>query len=148
MSRKLSCSRNGFWFKTRCRGAKRSSRSSFKPVEGPRCLYFATGRQGKASFSFMFAYRSEHFYKKSCLRGNFSRRKDQMMRFALGDTVAFRRDIVAKCSNPCHVASVRGIVKAISGEWLFLEDTQGKARVMPMKSMAKVARSGVILELV
>jgi len=38
--------------------------------------------------------------------------------------------------------------QASPGEWLFLEDPAGRARVMPIASMCRVAGNGVILELV
>lgn len=71
-----------------------------------------------------------------------------MGQIRLGDTVAFRRDVAKKCSNADQVAAIRGVVTEIAGNWLFVKDAIGRVKVMPMSSMSKVARNGVILELV
>jgi hypothetical protein len=73
-----------------------------------------------------------------------------MSRIKVGDTVAFRRDVVRKCghSNGVGVGAVRGVVTEISGDWLFMTEAGGRNKVMPVTSMCKVAHNGVILELV
>lgn len=71
-----------------------------------------------------------------------------MSRIKVGDTVAFRRTVAARCGNPQPVAAVRGVVTAIAGEWLFMQQTDGTPKVMPLGSMCKVARNGLVLELV
>lgn len=70
-----------------------------------------------------------------------------MSKIRVGDTVAFRRDVAKNC-NSAAVADFRGIVSGIAGEWLFIEESSGRTRVMPVTSMARVAPNGVILELV
>ncbi|HZW22472.1 hypothetical protein [Noviherbaspirillum sp.] len=70
-----------------------------------------------------------------------------MLSIRVGDTVAFKRSVAQKC-NSGDVAAFRGVVTGIAGEWLFLEDLAGRARVMPIASMCRVAGNGVILELV
>ena len=70
-----------------------------------------------------------------------------MSNIRVGDTVAFRRSVAEKC-NSQEVNAFRGVVTGIAGEWLFLEDTAGRPRVMPINSMSRVAPNGVILELV
>ncbi len=69
-----------------------------------------------------------------------------MGRIQVGDTVAFRRDVVARCQLR-GVADFRATVTRICAGWLFLRDAGGCIRVMPAASMCKVARSGVVLEL-
>jgi len=73
--------------------------------------------------------------------------EDIMLSIRVGDTVAFRRSVAQKCDSG-DVAAFRGVVTGIAGEWLFLEDPAGRARVMPIASMCRVAGNGVILELV
>lgn len=65
----------------------------------------------------------------------------------VGDTVAFRREVVKKCDSPA-VADYRGVVAGIAGEWLFIEEASGRTKVMPITDMCRVAPNGVILELV
>lgn len=70
-----------------------------------------------------------------------------MSNIRVGDTVAFRRDVAVRC-NSKDVAEYRGIVTGIAGTWLFIEETSGRTKVMPIESMSRVAPNGVILELV
>jgi len=65
----------------------------------------------------------------------------------VGDTVAFRRDVVKKC-NSSAVADFRGVVTGIAGAWLFIEERTGRTKVMPITDMCRVAPNGVMLELV
>jgi hypothetical protein len=71
-----------------------------------------------------------------------------MSRIRIGDTVAFRRSVATRCPAPEKIASIRGTVTAISEGWLFLRDAAGRERVMPSASMSRVAKNGLILELV
>lgn len=70
-----------------------------------------------------------------------------MPNIRVGDTVAFKRSVAQRCSSE-EVAAFRGVVTGIAGEWLFLEETSGRTRVMPINNMCRVAANGVILELV
>ena len=70
-----------------------------------------------------------------------------MSRIRVGDTVAFRREVAAKCASPA-VAQFRGVVTGIAGDWLFIEEASGKTRVMPIADMVRVAPNGAILEAV
>jgi len=70
-----------------------------------------------------------------------------MLNIRVGDTVAFKHSVAQKCSSG-EVAEFRGVVTGIAGDWLFLEDAAGRARVMPIASMCRVAGNGVVLELV
>jgi ribosomal protein L19 len=72
----------------------------------------------------------------------------KMSKFQVGDTVTFRREVVGKCGHTPALAEYRGTVTAISGAWVFLAEKCGRAKVMPVTSMCKVARSGAVLELV
>ena len=65
----------------------------------------------------------------------------------VGDTVAFKRSVAQKCSSE-EVAEFRGVVTGIAGEWLFIEESSGRTRVMTIDSMCRVAANGVLLELV
>lgn len=73
-----------------------------------------------------------------------------MKSIAVGDTVTFRRRIAAACQAPAESAlqAFRAVVTEVAGEWLFLREQCGRERVMPLASMCKVARNGVVLELV
>ena len=68
-----------------------------------------------------------------------------MLSIRVGDTVAFKRSIAQKCGSE-ELAEFRGIVTGIAGEWLFIEDSSGRTRVMPIDSMCRVAANGVFLE--
>lgn len=70
-----------------------------------------------------------------------------MSKIRVGDTVAFRRQVAAKC-NSRDVADYRGTVTGIAGTWLFIEEATGRTKVMPIENMCRVAPNGVILELV
>ncbi len=70
-----------------------------------------------------------------------------MSRIRVGDTVAFRREVAAKCTSQ-EVKEFRGVVSGIAGEWLFIDEASGKSKVMPIANMVRVAPNGVILELV
>lgn len=70
-----------------------------------------------------------------------------MSNIRVGDTVAFRRDVAVKCLSR-EVADYRGVVTGIAGEWLFMEESSGRTKVMPIRNMSRVAHNGVILELV
>lgn len=70
-----------------------------------------------------------------------------MSRIRVGDTVAFRREVAARCTSP-EVMEFRGVVSGIAGDWLFIDEASGKAKVMPIENMVRVAPSGAILELV
>jgi hypothetical protein len=70
-----------------------------------------------------------------------------MIRFRIGDTVAFRRDVAARCMSD-DVKKFRARVEAIAGGWLFLREDSGREKVMRADSMSRVAHNGVILELV
>lgn len=70
-----------------------------------------------------------------------------MSRIRVGDTVAFRRSVATRC-NSQELADYRGIVTGIAGDWLFIEEANGRTRVMPLDSMCRVAPNGVILEMV
>lgn len=65
----------------------------------------------------------------------------------VGDTVAFRRDVVQKC-NSAGVADFRGVVTGIAGDWLFIEEASGRTKVLRTADMCRVAANGVMLELV
>lgn len=69
------------------------------------------------------------------------------MGIRVGDTVTFRRRVIDACAVPMMQA-FRATVTEITGEWLFLQEAGGKLRVMPADTMCKVARNGVVLELV
>jgi hypothetical protein len=71
-----------------------------------------------------------------------------MSRIRIGDTVAFRREVARRCGHSEDVAAVRGVVTDINGNWLFMKETGGRTKVMPVTIMCKVAHNGVILELV
>lgn len=70
-----------------------------------------------------------------------------MSRIRIGDTVAFRRDIVRRC-NAKGITEYRGKVTDIADGWLFMAEACGRIKVMPATNMCKVAHNGVILELV
>jgi hypothetical protein len=70
-----------------------------------------------------------------------------MSRIQVGDTVAFRREVVGRCGSH-GVAAFRGKVTEVAGEWLFLQERCGRRKVMPAANMCKVAPSGVVLQLV
>lgn len=70
-----------------------------------------------------------------------------MSNIRVGDMVAFRRDVAAKCASP-EVSDFRGVVTGIAGDWLFIEEPSGRTKVMPIANMARVAPNGVILEVV
>lgn len=70
-----------------------------------------------------------------------------MLNIRVGDTVAFKRAVSQKCSSD-EVAKFRGVVTGIAGDWLFIEEANGRTRVMPINSMVRVATNGVVLELV
>jgi hypothetical protein len=70
-----------------------------------------------------------------------------MSRISVGDTVAFRREVVGKC-NSNSIAAFRAKVTEIAGDWLFLTEACGRRKVMPATNMVKVARSGAVLQLV
>jgi hypothetical protein len=70
-----------------------------------------------------------------------------MSKIRVGDTVAFRRDVAVKCTSR-EVADYRGVVTGIAGDWLFMEESSGRTKVMPIRNMSRVAHNGVILELV
>lgn len=71
-----------------------------------------------------------------------------MSRIKVGDTVAFRRDVAGKCEDAKNVAAIRGVVTQICGQWLFMTETTGCTKVMPVATMTRVAHNGAILELV
>jgi hypothetical protein len=71
-----------------------------------------------------------------------------MSTIKIGDTVAFRRDVVQRCGQELGLASFRGTVTEITGKWLTMTGTNGSTKVMPSNLMSKVAHNGVILELV
>lgn len=72
-----------------------------------------------------------------------------MSRIQVGDTVTFRRDVVRKCDNASGLAEFRGVVTAIADQWLFLQEAcSRRTKVMPVSTMCKVQRNGVVLELV
>jgi len=73
-----------------------------------------------------------------------------MSRIGVGDTVTFRRRVSEACgSSAAHaLAGFRAVVTEVAGEWLFLRETCGRQRVMPLTSMCKVGRNGAVLELV
>jgi hypothetical protein len=71
-----------------------------------------------------------------------------MSNIKVGDIVAFRRDVARKCECSDGVAAVRGIVTEITRDWLFMKESSGRTKVMPITIMSKVAHNGVILELV
>lgn len=70
-----------------------------------------------------------------------------MSRIRVGDTVAFRREVVGKCGSDA-VAAFRGKVTQIAEGWLFLQESCGRQKVMPAASMCRVAPNGVVLQLV
>lgn len=70
-----------------------------------------------------------------------------MSSFAIGDVVAFRRQVVEACAAPV-MRSFRAKVTAVSGSWLFVQEMSGRERVLPARNLLKVARSGAVLELV
>lgn len=70
-----------------------------------------------------------------------------MSRIKVGDTVAFRRDVISRCGSET-VAQFRGTVTEIAGDWLFLMEASGRRKVMPASNMCKVARNGVAFELI
>lgn len=70
-----------------------------------------------------------------------------MSRIRVGDTVAFRRNVAMRC-NSQEVADYRGMVTGIAGDWLFIEEGNGRTKVMPVDSMCRVAPNGIILEIV
>jgi hypothetical protein len=72
----------------------------------------------------------------------------QMSRIKVGDTVAFRHTVASRCGDPQSVAAIRGVVTQVCGSWLFLHEADGTPKVMPLASMCKVARNGLVLELV
>jgi|GEM_PF-1559907 len=69
-------------------------------------------------------------------------------RIQVGDTVAFRRDVVRSCGDEAALAAWRGTVTATDERWLFLREEGGRTKVMPVAAMCKVQRNGAILELV
>lgn len=70
-----------------------------------------------------------------------------MNKISVGDTVAFRREIVGKCESD-KLAQFRAVVTDIAGDWLFIKTGSGEPRVMPKSNMCKVAHNGAVLELV
>jgi len=70
-----------------------------------------------------------------------------MLNIRVGDTVAFKHSVAQKCNSE-DVAKFRGVVTGIAGEWLFIEETTGRTRVMAIESMCRVAPNGAVLELV
>jgi len=70
-----------------------------------------------------------------------------MSRIQVGDTVAFRHEVVGRCGSDA-VAAFRGKVTEVTGEWLFLQGHCGRLKVMPAASMCKVAPGGAVLRLV
>jgi hypothetical protein len=70
-----------------------------------------------------------------------------MNRIQVGDTVAFRREVVRRCGSD-GLAAFRGKVTEVAGEWLFLQGRCGRLKVMPAASMCKVAPGGAVLQLV
>lgn len=68
------------------------------------------------------------------------------MKIRVGDVVAFRRSVVEACNAPV-LARFRGTVTEVAGDWLFLAEASGARKVMPAAHMCKVARNGVVLEL-
>lgn len=70
-----------------------------------------------------------------------------MNRIKVGDTVVFRRDVIARCGSE-GVARFQGTVTEITGDWLFLTEASGRRKVMPASNMCKVARNGVAFELI
>ena len=73
--------------------------------------------------------------------------EDIMLNIRVGDTVAFKRSVAQKCNSE-EIATFRGVVTGIAGEWLFIEEASGRARVMPIDSMCRVASNGAFLEVV
>lgn len=71
-----------------------------------------------------------------------------MSRIQVGDTVAFRREVVRKCGSEAGLAEFRAIVTGIASEWLYLKEASGRTRVMSAATVCKVQRNGAILELV
>lgn len=71
-----------------------------------------------------------------------------MNRIRVGDTVAFRREVVGRCGSSDAVAAFRGKVTQIAEGWLFLQEACGRQKVMPAASMCRVAPNGVVLQLV
>jgi hypothetical protein len=70
-----------------------------------------------------------------------------MIRFRIGDTVAFRRDVAEKCASE-EIRKFRARVEAIAGGWLFLREDTGREKVMRVETLSRVAHNGVILEIV
>jgi hypothetical protein len=69
------------------------------------------------------------------------------MKIQVGDVVAFRRKVVEACGS-AQIAEFRGTVMEVAGDWLFLASAAGQQKVMPAADMCRVARNGVVLELV
>lgn len=71
-----------------------------------------------------------------------------MSRIQVGDTVAFRRDVVRRCGEAAELAEFRAVVTGSASEWLFLKEASGRTKVMSAATVCKVQRNGAILELV
>lgn len=71
----------------------------------------------------------------------------EMRKIQVGDTVAFRREIVMQC-NARGITEFRATVTQACDGWLFLRAADGREKVMPANSMCKVGRNGAVLELV
>jgi hypothetical protein len=92
-----------------------------------------------------FGCPAERFVRPKVYAGNSFPRGT--MKFTVGETVAFRREVALACKAPAMLA-FRAVVTAVSGQWLFLRASNGMPRVMPAAHMAKVGRTGVVLEVV
>ena len=71
-----------------------------------------------------------------------------MSRIQIGDTVAFRREVVRKCGDASGLMEFRAVVTGAANEWLFLREASGRTKVMSAATVCKVQRNGAILELV
>ena len=71
-----------------------------------------------------------------------------MSKIQVGDTVAFRRDVVRKCGEAAGLTEFRAVVTGAANEWLFLQEASGRTKVMSAATVCKVQRNGAILELV
>lgn len=68
--------------------------------------------------------------------------------FRIGDTVAFRSEVVKKCGHSKGIADFRATVTQVCRRWVFMTDASGRIKVMPATSMCRVAHNGAILGLV
>ena len=71
-----------------------------------------------------------------------------MRNIQIGDTVAFRRDVVRRGAEATGLAEFRAVVTGTAREWLFLKEASGRTKVMSAATVCKVQRNGAILELV